>query len=152
MPATSSLLKKLANDHPQFIFAPGSPARWSPDNHTVYYDADDPQLEWNTLHELAHALLNHTNYTRDIELLKIESQAWEYARDTLAPHYALTIDQTFIDEQIDTYRDWLHTKSTCPHCGSSGVETTRARYTCPHCGSTWHTNTGIDVAIRRYKK
>lgn len=150
MRSTSSLVAKLANNHPGITFALGTTAHWSGDEHTVHYNPTEPHANWVLLHETAHALLEHQDYARDIDLVKMERDAWDYAAQTLAPQYGIAIANSFVDEQLDTYRDWLHTKSTCPTCQSTGYEAARQRYTCVHCGATWQTNTGIDTEIRRF--
>lgn len=150
MLAISSLVKKLRNKFPEFTFTRGDTARWSPSEHTVYYNPNEPHAAWVILHETAHGALSHTEYSRDIELLRLEHQAWHHAKTILAPLFNITIDQEFIETQLDTYRNWLHAKSTCPGCHSSGLETSAGTYQCPHCTSTWKVNRGIDSAIRRY--
>ena len=150
MPAISSLVKTLKTNHPELTFQPGEFAHWSASTQTVFYDTSELHGDWILLHETSHALLRHTEYMRDIDLLKIERQAWSYAINTLAPRYGIEIDPDFIETQIDTYRDWLHVKSTCPSCQSNGIEARKHTYTCLHCGSSWHTNTGIEVGVRRY--
>ncbi len=152
MPATSSLSKKLARSHPHITFTQGEQARWSPTTSTVFYNPNETHADWILLHETAHAILGHQEYTLDIELLKLERAAWHYATTTLAPQYDILIDTEFIETHLDTYRDWLHTKSTCPHCQSNGIEQTKQRYLCVHCGGTWRTNIGVDTGIRRYTR
>lgn len=150
MPAISSLVKKLAADYPGVSFEEASRAHWSPTNHTVYYSPAETHPDCILLHETSHALLNHQQYYRDIELLKIERAAWTHAATVLAPLYGVTISAEFIEAQLDTYRDWLHTKSTCPSCHSNGLEQDKLKYFCLHCGTAWRTNVGVDVGIRRF--
>ncbi len=152
MPATSSLIKKLAAKFPYLTFSEGAYAHWTPTERVVYYNSNEPHAEWVILHETAHGILDHHTYSRDIELIKLERQAWDYAAETLAPLFGIPIDNEFIEAQLDTYRDWLHIKSTCPSCQSNGIEQTKQQYLCPHCGQTWQTNTGINVGIRRFKQ
>lgn len=150
MPATSSLVKKLATNYPEITFSPGNAAHWSADTQTVYYDLSEPHADWVLLHETSHGLLSHSQYTRDIELVRIERQAWNYAASTLAPKFGIQIDSAFIEAQLDTYRDWLHIKSTCPSCQSNGYESLKHHYACLHCGANWRTNAGVDVGVKRY--
>lgn len=150
MPATSSLSKKLARNYPGLTFTRGERAHWSPATHTVFYDSRDTHADWILLHETAHGILDHQEYALDIELLQLERAAWHYATTVLAPQYDISIDVDFVEAHLDTYRDWLHAKSTCPHCQSNGIEQTKHRYLCLHCGGTWRTNTGVDAGIRRY--
>lgn len=150
MPAISSLVKTLKANHPELTFRTGEFAHWSTSTQTVFYNTSEPHADWILLHETSHALLRHTEYVRDIDLLKIERQAWNYAIRTLAPRYNITIEPSFIESQLDTYRDWLHAKSTCPSCQSNGIETRKHTYSCLHCGSIWRTNAGVEVGVRRY--
>lgn len=151
MPAISSLIQQLASSYPSLKFVEGESAHWSSAESTVYYCPDEPHTEWVVLHEVAHGLLKHVEYTRDIELLRLEHTAWQYAKTVLAPKFGTIIDTEFIETQLDTYRDWLHAKSTCPFCQSNGFEKDKHHYHCPHCQTDWHTNTGIDVDVRRYQ-
>lgn len=150
MHATSSLAQKLAHKYPLLTFAPATVAHWSSLDNTVYYNSDEQHADWVLLHETAHGLLGHRDYMRDIKLLAVEREAWHYAATVLAPQFDITVDSDFIETQIDTYRDWLHAKSTCPTCQSTGYETSQQHYSCVHCGAAWRTNTGIDTEIRRF--
>ena len=128
------LLSRLVSDYPQFSFELGKQLCWSPRKKTVFYvDAAD---EAGLVHETSHALLGHTTYATDIALLRKETEAWQKARD-LAEHYGITLDDEHIQECLDSYREWLHKRSTCPACGSHGLQATERRYSCPNCKSTW---------------
>lgn len=150
MPVTSSLVAKLTQDYPRFSFSTGEKSHWSASQLTIFYNPDEPHVDWILLHELSHACLEHAGYSRDIILLQMEREAWEYARNTLAPRYNVTIDTEFIEDHLDTYRDWIHTKSTCPKCTLTGMEVTKHRYRCLNCHHQWNTNTGTQVRIQRY--
>lgn len=150
MPKTSSLINRLYEDFPHIAFKEGSPSRWSKDQSTIYYDPQVSHIEWIILHELGHAHLNHTNYQRDIQLLAMERDAWEYA-STLAPRYNLQIAVDFIEDHLDSYRDWLHKKSTCPNCTITGLEVSKQKYRCPACQNEWKTNPGTQSRIYRQK-
>jgi hypothetical protein len=149
MPSTH-LLPKLEKDFSAFHFTPATEFRWSPDEMTIYYDEqarDDPTL----LHELAHAVLDHKEYVKDIGLIELERDAWEYARNTLAPAYDVVIEEDVIQDSLDTYRDWLHARSTCPRCDATGLQIKKSDYRCIACGSTWRVNDARSCALRRYK-
>lgn len=150
MQATSSLITKLAASFPSLTFAEGEYAHWSPSTKTVFYCPHEPHATWVMLHETAHGVLAHHDYSRDIELLRLEQEAWAYVTAVLAPRFDIIIDSEFIEAQLDTYRDWLHSKSTCPACQSNGYEDTKHHYRCLHCNTSWHTNTGINVEVRRF--
>lgn len=150
MPLTL-LLPKLEQDYPSFHFVPDTEFRWSPDEMTIYYDPqsnDAPTL----LHELSHAILGHTTYRKDISLLEIERDAWNHARETLGSKYNVTVDDDRIQDSLDTYRDWLHARSTCPGCSATGFQTKQKEYKCIACGTIWQVNEARSCALRRYIK
>lgn len=147
MPSTRSLLTNLRRDFPAIHFAQGSPFRWSPERRTVYYA--DPHNGASLLHEVAHAQLGHTHYTRDIELLQMERDAWEHTA-ALAKRYAVFVDPEHIETMLDSYRDWLHARSTCPSCQATGIQTDTKQYHCLACQATWKVNEARSCALRRY--
>ncbi len=146
------LIDRLIADFPQFIFKNAHASRWSPQEKTVYYsDAESAHGQHELLHELGHALLDHDSYTHDVELLSIERQAWDKAID-LAPIYALTINDDTVEEQIDTYRNWLHARSRCPNCHVAGFQRKTLYYSCALCGMNWRANEAKQCGLRRYIK
>lgn len=148
MPSTVSLIQRLKTDYPQFSFALGVDYLWSPSNHTVYYkkEANSPAF---LLHELSHGLLNHTDYSRDVELISMERAAWDRAI-SLATTYDQTITDELIESTLDSYRDWLHARSTCPECQATGLQTKKRIYSCPACSHTWRVNEARICALRRF--
>ena len=149
MPSINSLVKQLAADFPQFQFVTGDDCRWHPETQTVTYTTTSRPAE--ILHEVGHACLAHQDFSRDIQLLAMERDAWQYATTTLAPKYAVTITEESIDEALDSYRDWLHARSLCPQCGATGVQSGRAGYRCLACLTTWRVNDARQCALRRYQ-
>jgi ribosomal protein L37AE/L43A len=148
MHSTTLLIQQLKTDHPQFSFKKAKRFLWSPSEHTVYYtDTDDEQAY--LLHELSHGLLNHVEYNRDIELIAMERAAWDKAQE-LAPTYGLTIDADTIQKTLDSYRDWLHARSTCPTCKATGLQIKQQIYTCPACHHSWRVNEARICALRRF--
>lgn len=148
MPSITWLKDKLAADHQEIKFAPGNDFAWDPISHTVHYATSDqhyPEL----LHETAHALLGHRSYRRDIELLRMEREAWDYAAQTLAPTYSLSIDGDVIEEALDTYRDWLHRRSSCPSCSLSGIQESATAYRCISCTERWTVNEARTCQLKR---
>lgn len=142
-----SLVKKLVKDFPDLRFERGQADHWSPDSQTVHYKGDALML----IHEVSHALLKHRRYTRDVELLGMERDAWLYARQTLGPRYNVIITQDVIENALDSYRDWLHARSTCPNCHASGVEARKSMYHCLACGQMWKVNEARICHLRRYQ-
>jgi len=148
MPSITSLTTKLRTDFPQYTFTPDAMFRWSPDDQTVFYD-DTSGNQAALLHELSHALLGHKKYTKDIQLLEMERDAWERARG-LGPTYGVAIDEAAIQDSLDTYRDWLHARSTCPNCQATGIQSKKSLYSCIACGTSWRVNEARICALRRY--
>ena len=151
MPSTSPLLDTLTKDFPELTFHAGEQFEWHPEDNTVVYDHSDPSFEARLLHEVGHSRLQHTSYNRDIDLIAMERDAWQEARVNLGPKYNVEITSDDIDADMDTYRDWLHGRSTCPFCESSGIQTANKEYTCVTCRKTWRVNEARSCALRRYK-
>jgi DnaJ-class molecular chaperone len=51
---------------------------------------------------------------------------------------------------MNSYRDWLHARSTCPVCQATGMETKKSIYTCPACRHQWRVNEARICSLRRY--
>ncbi|MCX6728834.1 MAG: ImmA/IrrE family metallo-endopeptidase [Candidatus Saccharibacteria bacterium] len=148
MPSTISLIKNLKSDFPQFNFQKSSSFLWSHSDNTVYYTDKKDDFRF-LFHELAHALLNHVDYGRDIELIAMESQAWDRAKE-IASSYEVVIDDDYIQDNLDTYRDWMHERSTCPSCSANGIQIKKKNYRCLACSHQWHVNEAKTCALRRY--
>ena len=149
-PSITSLAAKLRIDYPGYTFKEGGDFRWSPQKKAIFYDARSNDSV-TLLHELAHALLKHTDYRRDVELIAMERAAWEYAAQSLAPLYAVSVTVDQIEDALDTYRDWLHARSTCPSCGATGVQIKDHSYQCVACFTQWRVNDARSCALRRWK-
>ncbi len=150
MRSITSLASRLQADFPQFAFVASDGFRWSPKMQTVFYDeasGDQAAL----LHELAHALLGHEGYTRDVALLELERDAWAHAQEVLAGTYDIIIDADQTEDALDTYRDWLHARSLCPGCHATGIQVKQNEYKCIVCMTRWRVNDARACALRRYK-
>jgi len=84
------------------------------------------------LHEVGHALLRHRDFATDVERVKMECAAWEKARE-LCGQYQVDYDEEFAENELDTYRDWLHQRSKCPECGLTRYQDKDGEYHCPQC-------------------
>lgn len=151
MPSTHSLLDALTQDYPAITLEAGDHFEWQPSRTTIVYDLDDPLFEARLLHEFGHALLKHSSYERDIDLIARERDAWQTARLELAPTYGVDIPGDIIHHDMDTYRDWLHARSTCPYCGSNGIQIKKRDYKCVTCLKTWRVNEARTCSLRRYR-
>ena len=148
---SKNFINRLSVDYPQFKFLPGAQEHWSPKHQTITYNSDEPQqkLQCGILHELAHALLNHSNYSSDFELVKLESEAWSLAAK-MGKKYGVSISDDHIQNCLDTYRDWLHRRSSCPNCGAHVLQKDAHSYQCHNCRTSWQVSTGRFV--RPYRR
>lgn len=131
------LIDSLSINHPGLKFKAGSAFCWSPvEGKIIYKDKADDIGAWSLLHEVAHALLEHQTYQSDLELLMMEVSAWHKAQK-LAPDYGFYIDENHVQDCLDTYRDWLDQRSTCPLCGNTGLQHSAREYSCFNCSTKW---------------
>lgn len=137
-----TLLKQLKSAYPTLSFKPGVAFSWSAKDNSIIYRQDTADIDgimacWSLLHEAGHALLGHKDYQSDFELLLLEVAAWERAND-LAKNFGYHIDPDHIQDCLDTYRDWLYQRSTCPTCLSCSLQRDSKTYVCFNCGTVWH--------------
>ena len=126
----SNLVETLKNDYPNFRFISGRKFMFRPPK-TIVLGPPEPNDRLLLMHELSHAILGHTNYDKDIKRLKMEAEAWSKTRE-LASVYDVDVDEEIIQDELDTYRDWLHKKSRCPRCGLTRFQDLDG-YHCPRC-------------------
>lgn len=148
MLSTASLIKKLKTAYPQFQFKQSSDYLWSPSEQAIYFADGKNGFEY-LLHELSHGLLEHADYNYDVELLAMERAAWDKATE-LAKGYDLAINDDTIESNLDSYRDWLHARSTCPVCKATGLQIKKLTYSCPACSHQWRVNEARVCALRRF--
>ena len=133
----------------QIIFTPGNDFSWDHTKSVITYNPDDPHGAEYLLHEASHAFLGHENYGTDIELIKMERDAWEKAR-VLGVDTGIKIDNSTIEASLDTYRDWLHARSLCPACDATGYQSAQNSYQCPSCHQKWRVNEARSCGLKRY--
>lgn len=134
-----ALLAKLQAEFPGLRFRAGRQFYWSPETSEIFYEAKahGKQATWSLLHETGHALLKHTSYQADFELLRLEVAAWERARH-LGRNLCIAIDEDHIQNSLDTYRDWLYKRSICPNCTTKCLQQGDfVHYRCFNCHTTW---------------
>jgi hypothetical protein len=136
--AVPPLIAKLQADWPDLHFEAGQLFCWSPKLGKVFYKspAKGRAANWSLLHEVSHALLGHRNFEDDLELVQLEAAAWQEARQ-LAQRYGLKIDENYIEDCLDTYRDWLHLRAACPKCGNRSLQASTNSYECFNCQAIW---------------
>jgi hypothetical protein len=137
-----SLVKILTLRFPELTFRAGQHFYWSPENQEIVYSETTREKNktaaWSLLHETSHALLGHKNYQNDFQLVSMEVEAWERAKQ-LTHELALDeIDENHVQDCLDTYRDWLHKRCLCPNCETRSFQTTAEQYSCHNCGAQWH--------------
>ncbi len=150
MRSMKTLFRQLERDFPELKFEQSDNFWWSARERVIHIDQSHQHSELFSLHELSHALLDHSGYRYDIDLIKLERDAWDYAKHTLAPKYGVAMDEQVVQDNLDTYRDWLHARSSCPECESTGLQTKEQLYRCLDCGHRWRTNEARVCALRRY--
>lgn len=151
MPSISLLLKALRRDFPRLTFIEGETFSWSPTKQTIRFALKEPHSAERLLHEVAHAELRHQSYKKDIDLIALERDAWQLVRARLAKKYCIEVGTEAVEAHMDSYRDWLHARSTCPHCTAIGLQTGVKEYTCVACRGKWKVNEARICALRRYK-
>jgi len=154
MPAMENLITELETRFPELRFTPGRQFYWSPETGEIAYEAGarGKQAVWSLLHETGHALSGHESYEADFELLRLEIDAWERAR-RLAADLGVDIDEDHIQNNLDTYRDWLYQRSICPACGTKSLQQGDfVHYRCFNCHTVWRvTASRFCRAYRRRK-
>lgn len=134
-----SLLTQISGDYPDLSFEESAHFSWHAGKKRVSFKKADANVEhqsWSLLHELGHALLGHASYRYDIELLQMEAAAWQEAH-ALAKAYDLVIDEDYTQDCLDTYRDWLHLRATCPACFARSLQASPRHYHCFNCQTEW---------------
>lgn len=135
----NDLSKSYRNLLKNITFVPAKSFYWSPKDQTIHVDEAALNTEigqWALLHEVGHAKLNHADYHSDFQLLALEVSAWQEA-EKLAKSRGMQIDEDHIQDCLDTYRDWLYARSTCPTCRLNSLQVDTNTYSCPNCHTTW---------------
>lgn len=132
-----NILKSLELTYPEIVFQKGISFSWSPRKKSISYkEIKKPQDCWSLLHELGHGVLDHQSYGLDIDLLKLEVEAWREAKK-IAKIFDINIEESHINKCLDTYRDWLHRRSTCPNCNVVSLQINTSHYKCFNCSCLW---------------
>lgn len=138
------LITKITRDFPSLRLRPGSTFYWAPDDQAIFFDstATGQTARWSLLHEVGHALLEHKNYTSDMDLLALELTAWEKAQ-SVGNIYNISIKDEHIQQCLDSYRDWIYKRSTCPICSTtSAQQDNTTTYHCYNCHHAWQVSNG----------
>ncbi len=132
------LITQLRIKYPTLKFRSGDQFSWSPETKEIIYKSSSGKnATWSLLHETGHALLGHQSYKADFELVRLEIDAWQKARE-VAHELDITISEDHIEDCLDTYRDWLYKRSICPNCGTKSVQQDDyIHYRCFNCSTVW---------------
>ena len=130
------LIEKLSSDYPDLRLISSDHFRWSPENKSIHINKDSETAVLSLLHEISHMLCGHNHYKSDIGLLRMEVEAWERAKD-IGADYGLPIDEDHIEKCLDSYREWIYRRSSCPLCTQAGVERKTGLYVCINCQKKW---------------
>lgn len=136
--ATKDYLK-IVKKFRDYKFVDSSEFYWSAIDKTIHFDSsrmDSEEGLYKLIHEIGHAESHHKNFTSGIKLLSLETEAWVKAKD-IASTFDLNIPEKFIEHSLDSYRDWLHKRSTCPTCKTVGIESNENQYRCFNCRQKW---------------
>ena len=131
LPLDNAFLDRIKRDYPNFRFVEGRKFAFRPPR-TIVMGPDETNWRMLLLHEVGHAICGHKTFNMDVKRIKMEVEAWEKARE-IAKDYEASLNEDFIEEELDTYRDWLHQKSRCPICGLTRFQTPDSQYHCPSC-------------------
>lgn len=143
------ILESLRRDFTDIKFVPADKFKWAPEDKTIYYSRDKQNGDWSLLHEAGHMLCGHESYLDDLGLLRMEVEAWEKAKE-LAIKYNHSINEEHIQQCLDTYRDWIYKRSTCPNCSQAGAEKSTGQYACINCNHRWQVSS--ERFCRTYRK
>lgn len=135
------LLLLVKRDFPDYTITTSDDFSWAPATKTITVDIKQNSPA-QLLHEIAHAELGHQTFSRDIQLIEMEREAWEHCTRVLALRYgiSLSMDDDIVQESLDSYRSWLTSRSSCPHCGAIGLQKAKDTYSCMHCHVQWQVN------------
>lgn len=140
------MLKTIIKDYREIIktfdnynVVDSSEFYWSAIDSTIHFDSrlmDRDEGLYKLIHEIGHAKSGHKNFDSGIRLLSLETEAWDKAQ-AIASTFDIKIPANFIEHSLDSYRDWLHRRSTCPECKTIGIESGENEYRCFNCRQKW---------------
>jgi hypothetical protein len=151
MNSVANLLPILEKDYPDIKFIPGKTFAWSPRKGVIMYTSHQANSDhgvWALLHEVAHATLKHKDCNNDFDLLKLERTTWEQACE-IGKKYGISIDNEHIQDCLDTYRDWLHDRASCPNCKVVSLQRQDGLYKCFNCKTAWQVSNSRRSLITR---
>ncbi len=143
-------VKDIVRAFPELKFEAGQSLVWNPRSSSITFpNQDNIDTVFGLIHEVAHAKLGHHSFKHDIELLKMERDAWNEASMIAGDKFHLKIDGDYVEDCLDSYRDWLYKRSLCPQCHLSGFQVNNHEYSCPHCLIDWKVPVSRLCAVKR---
>lgn len=131
-------VKDITSEFPELRFMEGKTLSWNPQTDTITIPkSDTDDTVYGLIHEIAHAKLTHDSFLHDVDLIKMEREAWNKACEIAKDRFDLKINYEYIEDCLDSYRDWLYKRSLCPRCTLSGFQVNNHEYSCPHCLIDW---------------
>lgn len=131
-------IKDIVSLFPELKFESGKSLSWNPIKESITLpEKDGINVIYGLIHEIAHAKLIHNSFSHDIELIKMEREAWNKGCEIAQDLLGLKIDSGYIEDCLDSYREWLYKRSLCPRCALSGFQVNDHEYSCPHCLIDW---------------
>ncbi|MBO7720633.1 hypothetical protein J6S35_03340 [Candidatus Saccharibacteria bacterium] len=133
----NNLLEALQKNYPDLHFISGKRFSFRPPKTIVVSPDESERAPMLLFHELGHALSNKYTYQTATERLKIEVAAWkegkkaylEFTKKISLPSW----DDEYVEDSLDTYRDWLHSQSKCKKCGLTMYQSSDKTWFCPFC-------------------
>lgn len=133
----------IVNHYSELSFEPTDYFAFSASEDKIFFDNNELSTQSNEsrlalLHEVSHALLGHFTYSSDFELLIMEAQAWHKTKE-LCEYFDVVVDNSYIQDCIDSYDHWLTARSTCPNCQNLCLNSKQPdSYSCFVCSCAWH--------------
>ena len=130
---------RIFSKFPQFEFQSGDTFRWSPTTNTIVYDGARVATGSGLmalLHEISHAVLGHSNYQWDVQLLRMEAEAWEKT-EVICRDEEIHFDSNQMQDCLESYRQWIYQRSLCPNCNNTGIQQSSDEYACVLCDKHW---------------
>src|SRR5258708_3740179 len=102
--AARKTLTILKERFPGVHFTKSTVFSWNPSTKTVYYPSEelsDAAFMTGIIHEIAHSELKHKDFKHDVQLLKMERDAWVHAAKLIA-ELGGNLDRDHIEDCLDS--------------------------------------------------
>ncbi len=151
------VLSRVAKKYPEITLTPGTDFSWSYETSVITYPTEVEQnnvFVASLCHELGHAFCTHKHFKNDIELIKLEREAWNEGSKIAKDVFGIDIPDQHIERCLNTYRDWLYERAVCPTCKQCGMQSGALEYRCVFCHTIWTVNASrlCRVIKKRTKK